>query len=58
MLRGKVIFSKTEIFWPKKNYLRHIKGLQAYIMNDGYVLDIHIWYQLSKVDLAELVAFL
>ena len=58
MLRWKVIFSKTEIFWPKKIYLRHLKGFQAYFMNDGYVLDIHIWYQLSKVNLAKLVAFL
>ena len=58
MLRGKVIFSKTEVFWPKKIYLRHLKGFQAYFIDEGYVLDIYIRYQLSKVNLAKLVAFL
>ena len=58
MLHGKVIFSKTLIFWPEEIYLRHLKGFQAYFIDKGYVLDIYIPYQLSKVNLAKLVAFL
>ena len=57
-MRRKAIFSKTEIFWPKKDYLMHLKGFKAYFIDEGYVLDIHIRYQLSKVNLAKLVAFL
>ena len=53
MSREKATFSKNE-----KIHLKHFKGFQAYLTNGRYVWDIHIQYRLSKVDLAELVAFL
>ena len=58
MLREKVTFLRNVIFWPIKNYLKYLKGFQAHFINGRYVWDIHIQYRLSKVDLAELVAFL
>ena len=58
MLREKVTFSKNEIFWPTKIHLKHLKCFQAHFINGRYVWDIHIQYRLSKVDLAELMAFL
>ena len=58
MLREKVTFLRNVIFWPIKNHLKYLKGFQAHFINGRYVWDIHIQYRHSKVDLAELVAFL
>ena len=42
MMREKVIFSKTEIFWPQKIQLGHLKGFQAYLIDEGYVFVLGI----------------